>query len=408
MPSTNNSTTTPENATSTPLKLCYANKCRILLAKGILRAPVACAKGRNICPGCIIEGTRQRKTATAEIEIMEANTPNQVLAPILDSMITPISIKQLRQLLQHLPTMNFTKRDDSIFGVIRYIANSLGLRLTNAPAGSIDETLTSIQIREKWRQATFSCKCQHTNIEQKIHGDRAFCSTCSFIIHHHNPPSNRCPGCLMQDSWTPTASSCLACQFATVIYRNRFHTRYSKYIDQWLPTLATDSEDDTVDQLTQPTRATARTPESHEELHRLRQLSLQNSFSEIKARSSPKENTYVIENLTLLQRDIQLSAANKRGIDSLHSASEDPRSNAQQEDEAPRKKNSLKQALFDDTASQPSGNCTLGSCSTRLPLAPIDINSMLSSDGSMLSRRKQKKNNRIAAAKLHRHRKHMT
>mmetsp|Transcript_28434 Transcript_28434/g.40756 ORF Transcript_28434/g.40756 Transcript_28434/m.40756 type:complete len:191 (+) Transcript_28434:3135-3707(+) len=141
MPSTNNSTTTPENATSTPLKLCYANKCRILLAKGILRAPVACAKGRNICPGCIIEGTRQRKTATAEIEIMEANTPNQVLAPILDSMITPISIKQLRQLLQHLPTMNFTKRDDSIFGVIRYIANSLGLRLTNAPAGSIDETL---------------------------------------------------------------------------------------------------------------------------------------------------------------------------------------------------------------------------------------------------------------------------
>jgi hypothetical protein len=258
------STTTQVNNNSIPPKLCHANKCRILLAKGILRTSIPCAKGRNMCPGCIIEGTRQRKTATAEIEILEANTPNHILATILDYTTTAVSIKKLRQSLQHLPTMNYTKHDDSIFGVVRYLANSLGLRLNNATAGSIDEPMTLVQVKQQWRQATFSCKCRHIDIEQKIYGDRAFCDTCSFIIPHCNPPPKRCPGCLLQDSWGPTGSSCLACQFATIIYRNRFHTRYIKYSEQWLPTLATDSEDDTVDPPAQHHRSTYRTPESHE------------------------------------------------------------------------------------------------------------------------------------------------
>jgi len=64
------STPTAGSNDSTPRKLCYANKCRILLAKGILRAPVPCAKGRNICPGCILESARQRKTAMVENDII--------------------------------------------------------------------------------------------------------------------------------------------------------------------------------------------------------------------------------------------------------------------------------------------------------------------------------------------------
>ena len=80
--------------------------------------------------------------------------------------------------------MNQNNRDDSIFGVIRYVANSFGLCLNNATVGSIDEPMSLIQVKQSWRQATFSCKCQHTIVQQQIYGDRAFCNTCSFIRPH--------------------------------------------------------------------------------------------------------------------------------------------------------------------------------------------------------------------------------
>jgi len=132
--------------------------------------------------------------------------------------------------------MNHNKRDDSISGVTRYIPNTFGFLLTNATAGSIDEIMSTTQIREKWRQATYSCKCPHPSIEQTIYGGRAFCPNCSFIIFHHKPPNlHRCPGCLQQDSWSPIRYGCLACQFATIIFRNRFADRYNRYLEQWLP-----------------------------------------------------------------------------------------------------------------------------------------------------------------------------
>lgn len=144
-----------DTCTSSPQKLCYADKCRVLIAKGILQHPIPCAKGRNLCPGCIIECTRQRKTATIEGEILETNTPNHILAPFLDHLTISINIKELRCKLQHLPTMNQNKRDDCIFGVIRYVANSLGLCLNNATASSIDEPMCSTQVKQRWRQATY-------------------------------------------------------------------------------------------------------------------------------------------------------------------------------------------------------------------------------------------------------------
>ena len=75
------STPTAGSNDSTPRKLRYANKCQFLLAKGILRAPVPCAKGRNICPGCILESARQRKTAMVENDIIQAKTSNLILIP---------------------------------------------------------------------------------------------------------------------------------------------------------------------------------------------------------------------------------------------------------------------------------------------------------------------------------------
>ena len=142
-----------------------------------------------------------------------------------------------------------------------------------------------------------------------------------FLIPHHDPPSLRYSGCLLQDLWGPTGSFCLACQFATVIYCNRFQTRYIKYIEQWLPTLATKSEDDTANPHIQRPWPSTQTHASYQDLQRLRRKSLQNSFSEIRYRSSPSENMYVIENITMLQRDLRNSATSKHSIQSFQSDS---------------------------------------------------------------------------------------
>ena len=43
-----------------------------------------------MCPGCIIEATRQRKTAIVENEILEATTTNNTLAPMLEYITAPV------------------------------------------------------------------------------------------------------------------------------------------------------------------------------------------------------------------------------------------------------------------------------------------------------------------------------
>ena len=122
-----NSTLLSDSTTITPQKICHADKC-----------------WRNLCSGCLLESTGKRKTTTVESEILEMNTPNHILSPIFNHLTEPISIKELLQHLQHLPTMIHNKRDDSIFGVIRYIANSLDIRLTNATVCSIVESMSLV------------------------------------------------------------------------------------------------------------------------------------------------------------------------------------------------------------------------------------------------------------------------
>jgi hypothetical protein len=83
--------------------------------------------------------------------------------------------------------MNYKKRDDSIYGAARYLANTLGIQIEKNTYSTIDEVLSPSQIRDKWRQASFSCKCL-MNHDQLVHGERAFCSQCSFLIFHNNVP----------------------------------------------------------------------------------------------------------------------------------------------------------------------------------------------------------------------------
>ncbi len=81
-----------KNKESAP-RICHANKCRLLLAKRIICRPMICAKSWHMCSGCICEGPRQRKVVTLEIEIMETSASNPTLAPMIQFLSQPISIK---------------------------------------------------------------------------------------------------------------------------------------------------------------------------------------------------------------------------------------------------------------------------------------------------------------------------
>jgi len=293
-------------------------------------------------------------------------------------------------------------RYHSIFGVVRYLANSLGFRLNNATAASIDEPMSLLQVKEKWRQAAFVCRCQSNDGRRTLYKDRAFCTTCSFIITHQDRPLMKCSGCLLQDLWGPTGFLCLACQFATIMYRNRFQDRYTRYIEQWIPTLATESEDDTAAPPTLRQRpSSSQTRISYQDLQKLRQRSLQNSFSEIRSRSSSAENKYVIENISMLQRDLRNYMSCKRNIDSLQTDSISAHDCINDENQYSRDNKLTKKILFGDTmtcstASIPPDN------SIRQPLASLDINSLASTNRSTTSKRQQKKRDRTNATKAKR------
>ncbi len=300
--------------------------------------------------------------------------------------------------------MNHKKWDDSIFGAARYLANTLGVKLENATAGTIDEVMSASQIKEKWRQATFSCRCS-TNHDQQTFDNRAFCLKCSFIIYHNSVPDiQRCPGCLINNSWENIGQSCLACQFATIIYRNRFSDRYKKYLQIWLPPLETDTDVDSETYYKSTPCSAQHTQESHEELYRLRNQSLSDSFQEIKSRSSHQQTKYVFENLSLLQKNIQNNCGalkrdhNSQLSDSLTSEPGNNENLYPTQLYSSRKKLFLKipvKAIPDDSSTSLTNN------DSRPPLRNLELNLLdnASEQSHNTSARKNRKQSRILRAK---------
>jgi len=72
-------------------RICHANKCRLLQAKGILRRPMYCIEGKNMCSGCVNESLRHRRISQIEHDILIDTSSNSILAPILDWTSMPIS-----------------------------------------------------------------------------------------------------------------------------------------------------------------------------------------------------------------------------------------------------------------------------------------------------------------------------
>ena len=315
-----------------------------------------------------------------ENEILEDTTPNATLAPILSCLNKPISLKEFRAHMQHLPTMHTHKRDDHIYGAARYLANSLGIPLLvdTDTAESIDPPLPPPRKNELWRQAKFHCRCHPDTRRPHNIGTRAFCEVCSFIILYDNPKqsSTKCPNCNTNDFWEHPTVPCIACQLATIVFRNPFKKRLNEQLEYWLTSDDT-SADSTIypsprdPSASDPLKNQSSTTQA-QDLLRLRNLSIERSFQEIRRRGSAKQTTIVFENLSVLQNDIQYNYSNSKSALSSHIASSIP---SEPPDAIPssRKRNN---SSCNMSAPRKKTNNNNNNTTQRSPLLTIDINSM--------------------------------
>lgn len=355
-------------------QLCCATKCRLLVAQGIRKNPMTCTTNRTMCSGCLNENLRQRKLGRLENETLEDTTPNATLEPLLICLQKPTSLKEFRTMMQHLPTMNSQKRDDHIYGAARYFANSLGFAIPDTDINDcMDPPLALPRINEMWRQAKFYCRCHSTTRNPHNIGVRAFCVTCSFLIFYdtseHN--NNQCRGCNINEPWKQSNSPCIACQLATIVYRNPFHKRLAKHLDFWLTT--DDSSNDSINEPTSHrticTSIASKTQNSSSpDLLRLRHQSIERNYQEIKNRGIAEQTKYVFEDLSILQNDIRSQYSNpKRPLSSQPFPNPTSKNTADTSFSSKRTRHDIN-AKEKNPAHQ--------RLPQRIPLQPIDINSM--------------------------------
>ena len=306
----------PEN-TESKKHACHSIKCRILYAKGIIRRPMLCLKGRNMCSGCTIESSKQRKTNQLENEMLAVKTDNNTLASLLEYRTKPCCIKKFRKLLCMLPTFQSNTRDDYIFGAVRYFANSLGILLPNSSSPSmLDEHMTSTEVRQLWRRATFFCKCR---VNSPItFGVRSFCLSCSYLISTTDTDAiSLCPSCNMNECWEYVGHPCLSCQFASCVFLNPFNRRFESVINTWLP-IASDfgssSESNRSNDYISENRDKRRKSFTLRNIStsdwvKLRQSNIDKSLDAMRASSRPEHNKNVFRNISKMRQTLRLPNA---------------------------------------------------------------------------------------------------
>jgi len=165
----------------------------------------------------------------------------------------------------------------------------------------------------------------------------------------------RCAGCDINEAWETLGHPCLACQIATVIYRNPFHKRLEIQIQQWLSQENSDS-DSCVSTLQTPSPIQLpKTPQmlcTEQDLLQQRSASIERCFQEIRQKASPQERQFIFENLTILKNDIQSQQSTqlKRDFDSQEDTSIESR--IADENLSPAKKGSFSRNLFPDESLQ--------------------------------------------------------
>jgi len=307
-----------------------------------------CSIGKTICSGCYIETSKHRRVKQLENEILHLLADNNTLSPLVQAKTHCISIQQFRKILECLPTFANKSRDDIIFGAAKYVANTIGVKITQGHKTStftLDESLSITAVNELWRQAAFFCRCSESN--PITYGIRCFCQSCSYLIRRVPDPCNICPSCNIYESWERSDAPCLSCQLASIVYRNPFEERFDILVNTWLPTgeFSESGSEDSRIQLPSSYRAHGQQNITHDELFHLRCSFLDESIASIKAKSSHAQNQSVFKELTNLKttlRKSKVSAPSSTGLQS----------------------NSI------DILSQQSHNTT----QTRIPLAAIDMN----------------------------------
>ena len=370
--STQTATPVPKIPQKVSHKKCYATKCQILRAKGILCGYKMCSGKRNACSGCSNEASKQRLVLALETEILHLSCDNTQLAPLLVCRTQPITLKAFRKVMLCLPSLAKTSRNDSKFGASIYFANTLGILLQPTDSSRImDEPLSTKHVNNLWRQALLFCRCVATSQDRRSFGSRAFCTHCQYLIKI--PEASECQGCNTYKSWLSKDAPCLSCQFAAIAFRNPFQSRLSRLIDDWLP-LPSDSEDSSRGTLPKARPVENNTPGPippttlpEGDLVALRTMSYCSSFSEIRSRSTPEQNQCVIENITLLQQDFKQTHSTKRDLTSAHSGSQCSDSIVD-ENLSPRKKHLIQRRLFKNELSSSYD------MNSRAPLEPIDTN----------------------------------
>jgi hypothetical protein len=97
---------------------CHGNKCRLLRAKGILRRPMQCVYKKSMCSGCINQSLHHKRVLQTENEILNNISQNESWMPLLNWIYTPITLANLRHILQHISVFKFKKRDDHLYGAM--------------------------------------------------------------------------------------------------------------------------------------------------------------------------------------------------------------------------------------------------------------------------------------------------
>jgi len=164
------------------------------------------------------------------------------------------------------------------------------------------------------------------------------------------------------------------------VYRNPFHKRLAKHLDFWLTT--DDSSNDSINEPTSHrticTSIASKTQNSSSpDLLRLRHQSIERNYQEIKNRGIAEQTKYVFEDLSILQNGIRSQYSNpKRPLSSQPFPNPTSKNTADTSSSSKRTRHDIN-AKEKNPAHQ--------RLPQRIPLQPIDINSMTTGTVSTLT-----------------------
>jgi hypothetical protein len=140
-------------------------------------------------------------------------------------------------------------------------------------------------------------------------------------------------------------------------------------------------------------------------LLKIRSLSIDKSFEEIRTRSSIQENRFVFENLHLLQKDIRSADTGKQELKSQTLSSISISHSKASKKLLPQKRNNHARKLFSDESQENEINEATKKlpykniCSTRPPLLPLALNVPMNSRDSIHDNYRKNRNAKRMAQK---------